>query len=105
MYCKDWKKLRWPKLPFTHGKRPFVRSFALTVLELLRFGTIQSVAQHLDVSWDLDKEIYCSKLCRLYGSIPLNKVEYTGIDEFGISRGHQYMTIFVDLGYLISLKA
>ncbi len=105
MYCKDCKKLRWPKLPFTYGKRRFVRSFALTVLDLLRFGTIQSVAQYLDVSWDLVKEIHCSKLRRLYGLIPLNKVEYIGIDEFSIKRGHQYMTIFVDLKTGRILKA
>lgn len=47
--CLRCGALRWPKLPFTDGKHRFVRSFALTVLDLLRFGTIRSVAEYLGV--------------------------------------------------------
>ena len=97
MKCMRCGSLQWPKLPFAEGKHRFTRSFALTVLDLLRFGTIRSVASHLGVGWDLVKEIHRSKLRRMYRSIPLGKVQYIGIDEFSIKRGHQYMTIFVDL--------
>jgi transposase len=80
------------------GKHRYVRSFALTVLDLLRFGTIRWVAQYLGVGWDLVKEIHKSKLSLLYRSIPLHKVRYIGIDEFSIRKGHEYMTVVTDLG-------
>jgi transposase len=74
-----------------------VRSFALTVLDLLHFGTIRWVAKYLGVGWDMVKEIHKSKLRVLYRKIPLHKVRYIGIDEFSIRKGHEYMTIVTDL--------
>jgi transposase len=79
------------------GKRRYVRSFALTVLDLLRFGTIQAVAHYLKVGWDLVKEIHRSHLRRLYRRIPLQKIRCLGIDEFSLRKGHEYMTVFLDL--------
>lgn len=69
----------------------------MTVLDLLQFGTIQSVAHYLNVGWDVIKDIHKSHLHRLYRKIPLRKVKYLGIDEFSIRKGHKYMTIFIDL--------
>lgn len=40
----DCATLWWPRLPFMMGKQRCVRSFALTVLDLLRFGSIRWVA-------------------------------------------------------------
>jgi len=84
-------------LPFMVGKHRYVRSFALTVLDMLRFGTIRSVAHYLGVGWDMVKDIHKSKLRTLYRTIPLHKVRYIGIDEFSIRKGHQYMTVVTDL--------
>lgn len=95
--CVDCGTLWWPRLPFMLGKHRYVRSFALTVLDLLRFGTIRSVAHYLGVGWDLVKEIHKSKLRLLYRTIPLHKVRYLGIDEFSIRKGHEYMTVVTDL--------
>ena len=96
-YCKNCGNLWWPQLPFMLGKHRFIRSFALVVLDLLRFATIQSVAAYLGVGWDMIKEIHKIKLSRIYKRIPLRNVRYIGIDEFSIKKGHKYMTIFVDL--------
>ena len=95
--CVGCHKLFWPQLPFMDGKHRFVRSFALTALDLLKFATIKSVAQYLGVGWDLIKQIHKEKLKRRYKSIALNKIKYLGIDEFSIKKGHNYMTIFIDL--------
>jgi transposase len=95
--CADCATLWWPQLPFTMGKHRYVRSFALTVLDLLRFGTIRWVAHYLGVGWDLVKDIHKSKLRLLYRTIPLHKVRYIGIDEFSIRKGHEYMTVVTDL--------
>ena len=95
--CTDCGRIRWPQLPFMLGKHRYARSFALTVMDLLKFGTIQATAHYLGVGWDLIKEIHKENLNRRYKHIPINKVKYIGIDEFSIKKGHNYMTIFTDL--------
>jgi transposase len=95
--CQACSHRWWPDLPFTNGKHRYVRSFALTVLDLLKFGTIQAVAAFLRVGWDLVKEIHKARLSILYRTIPLREVRYIGVDEFSLKKGHQYMTIFADL--------
>jgi len=95
--CRMCSALWWPTLPFMDGTHRFVRSFALTVLDMLRFGTIRSVAQYLGVGWDLVKNIHKQKLQFLYRKIPLNEVRTIGIDEFSFKEGHRYMTVVTDL--------
>jgi len=95
--CRRCGHLWWPTLPFMDGKHRYVRSFALTVLDLLRFGTIRSVSEYLGVGWDLVKEIHKERLSLLYKSMPLHKVKYVGIDEFSLKKGHKYMTVFTDI--------
>lgn len=95
--CVECSKLWWPHFPFMLGTHRYTRSFALTALELLRFGTIKDVSSYLGVGWDLIKEIHKSKLKCLYKVMPIHKLKYLGIDEFSIRKGHTYMTIFIDL--------
>ena len=95
--CKSCGNIWWPKLPFVKGLERYTRSFAHTVLDLLRFGTIKAVANYLHVSWSLVKDIHKIKLARIYRSISFADVEYLGMDEFSIRKNHTYMTIFVDL--------
>ena len=95
--CCECSALWWPTLPFMIGTHRFVRSFALTVLDLLKFGTIRSVAEFLGVGWDLIKNIHKERLQFLYRKIPLHKVEVVGIDEFSFKEGHHYMTVVTDL--------
>lgn len=95
--CKECGNLWWPELSFMDGKHRYVKAFVLTVLDLLKFGTIQSVAEYMGVGWDLIKNIHKSKLTGQYRNIPIKKVKYIGIDEFSIKKGHNYMTIFTDL--------
>ncbi len=97
LQCKNCEHLWWPHLPFMQGTARYTRSFALTVLDLLRSWTIRAVANYLHVSWDVVKGIHKSKLATRYRSIDLKKVKYLGIDEFSIRKHHKYMTIFVDL--------
>jgi len=95
--CRECSALWWPTLPFMIGTHRFVRSFALTVLDLLKFGTIRSVAQFLGVGWDLVKNIHKERLRFLYRKIPVHKVKVIGIDEFSLREGHHYMTVVTDL--------
>lgn len=95
--CRQCGRRWWPDIPFTDGKHRYVRSFALTVLDLLKFGTIRAVAAHLGVGWDMVKEIHKERLSLIYRKIPLREVRYIGVDEFSLRKGHEYMTIFTDL--------
>jgi transposase len=95
--CRECSTLWWPTLPFMTGTHRFVRSFALTVLDMLRFSTIRSVAEYLGVGWDLVKNIHKERLEFLYRKIPLNEVSTIGIDEFSFKGGHHYMTVVTDL--------
>jgi len=95
--CRECGSLWWQRLPFMDGKHRYVRSFALTVLDLLQFCTIQAVSQYLGVGWDMIKEIHKERLSLLYRTIQLGEVRHIGIDEFSLRKGHEYMTIVTDL--------
>ena len=97
LQCSECNKLWWPQLPFMDGKHRYTRSLALIALDLLRFGTIQDVAHYLHVGWDLIKDIHKTRLQSLYKKMPIKELKYLGIDEFSIRKGHNYMTIFIDL--------
>lgn len=97
LYCKDCGSLFWPRLQFMDGNKRYTRSFALTVLDLLRFSTVRAVADYLHVGWDLIKQIHREKLETIYRRQSFSDLAYLGIDEFSIRKGHSYMTIFMDL--------
>ena len=95
--CRACSALWWPTLPFMIGTHRFVRSFALTVLDMLRFSTIRSVAEYLGVGWDMVKNIHKERLQFLYRKIPLHEVRAIGIDEFSFKEGQHYMTVVTEL--------
>jgi transposase len=79
------------------GRKRMSHSFISYALELLKFGTIKDVADHLGVGWDLIKEIHLQELEVKYQEIPLSDVEYLSIDEFSIRKGHKYMTVISNI--------
>ena len=95
--CPECSHLWWPNPPFLYGRHRYVRSYDLTVRGLLKFGTFVAIAEHLQVVWDQVTEIDKKKLPLLYGSIPLHKVKYTGIDEFSPPKGHECMPVVTDI--------
>lgn len=95
--CHDCGKCSWPVLDFVQGKQRMVRAFVEYVLCLIAIGTILGVARFLGVGWDLVKNIHKDHLNRKYQEIPFDELEFLSIDEFSIRKGHNYMTIFVDI--------
>jgi hypothetical protein len=54
------------KVPFADPWRTYTHAFERYVLDLSRFGTMQDVADHLDVSWDIVKDIQKRHLVKKY---------------------------------------
>lgn len=59
--------------------------------------TIQDVAHHLGVSWDLIKEIQKQDLSRRFGRPKVKHLRRIAIDEIAVGKGHRYLTIVLDL--------
>lgn len=95
--CKECGCVRQERLHFLTGKRSYTNKFARYVVDLSRIGTIKDVAMFLNISWDTVKDIQKRYLQRHYGNPDLSKLEYIGIDEFAVRKGHVYKTIVADL--------
>ena len=97
LWCANCNKTRQVKLTFADERRSYTRSFERYALELSRHTTIQDVAQHLGVSWDVIKDIQKRYLTRRFAKLPLKHLRRIAIDEICIGRGHRYLTVVLDL--------
>jgi transposase len=95
--CRECGCRRQVKLGFADPHVSYTRAFARYALELSRRMTIQDVADHLQVSWDMIKEIQRVDLERRFARPKLKKVRQIAIDEISIAKGHRYMTVVLDL--------
>jgi transposase len=95
--CRECGCRRQVKLGFADPRVSYTRAFARYALELSRHMTIQDVADHLLVSWDVIKEIQRADLQRRFARPKLKKVRQIAIDEISVGKGHRYMTLVLDL--------
>jgi transposase len=59
--------------------------------------TIKDVATHLDIGWDTVKDIQKRYLGKKFGKPKLKHLRHIAIDEISTGKGHQYMTLVLDL--------
>jgi len=97
VWCLNCGAIRQVALDFAEPRRSYTKGFARYALELSRFMTIQDVAHHLGVGWDLIKEIQKQDLTRRFGRPPLKQLRQLAIDEIAVGRGHRYLTLVLDL--------
>jgi transposase len=97
VWCVACDVVRQVRIGFADQRRTYTRSFERYALELLRHMTIQDVAQHLGVSWDVIKDIEKRNLKKRFSRPKLRKLKRIAIDEISIGRGHHYLTIVLDL--------
>src|SRR3954453_7033874 len=95
--CRACGAVRQVKLSFADPRRSYTSSFERYALELGRRMTIQDVAKHLGVSWDVIKDIQKRDLSRRYAKPKLKHLRHIAIDEIAIGKGHRYLTIVLDL--------
>jgi transposase len=84
-------------IPFAAPKKSYTKSFARYVLELSSHMTIQGVAQHLNVGWDLVKQIQKQNLERHFSRPKLRDLKRIAIDEIYVGKRHKYLTLVLDL--------
>ena len=95
--CRDCGAVRQVAVGFADERRSYTRAFERYVLELSRRMSILDVARHLQVSWDIVKDIQKRALSRRFKSIALKHLRRIAIDEIAIGRGHRYLTVVLDL--------
>jgi len=95
--CMDCGAVRQVPVRFADGRRSYTKAFERHVLELSRHMTIQDVARHLQVSWDVVKDIQKRYLGQKFRRLKLKHLRQIAIDEIAIGRGHRYLTVVLDL--------
>jgi len=95
--CCTCGTVRQVDVGFADERRSYTKAFERYVLDLSRLSTIYDVARHLGVSWDTVKDIQMRNLERRYRRINLKDLKLIAIDEISIGKGHQYLTIVLDL--------
>jgi transposase len=97
VYCAKCNATRQVRVGFADEYRRHTRAFARYALELTWMATIQDVADHLHVGWDLIKELKKSDLARRYRKPKLRGLKHLAIDEICIGRGRRFRTLVLDL--------
>jgi transposase len=95
--CQDCHLERQVQLGFADPKKSYTRGFARYALELSCHMTLQAVATHLGVSWDLIKDIQQQYLQRHYARPKLKHLQRLAIDEVYVGKKHKFLTIVLDL--------
>jgi transposase len=95
--CSACGALRQVEIGFADRRRSYTRPFERYALDLLRHMTIQDVAEHLNVGWDLVKDIQKRDLARRFARPKLKHLRQIAIDEISIGKGHCYLTVVLDL--------
>jgi transposase len=95
--CRSCGIIRQVKVDFADDRVSYTRSFERYALELSRSMTIQDVARHLSISWDVIKDIQKRHLVKQYAKPKLGHLTQIAIDEIHIGKGQKYVTVVLDL--------
>ncbi|MBA4190969.1 MAG: ISL3 family transposase [Planctomycetaceae bacterium] len=97
VHCFGCGLIRQVKLRFADPRKSYTRAFERYAIDLSQHMTIKAVATHLQVSWDVIKDIQAASLQRRFGTPKLGKLTQIAIDEIAVGKGHQYLTVVLDL--------
>lgn len=89
--------VRQVKVNFADPRRSYTQAFERYALGLSRHMTIQDVANHLGVSWDVIKDIQKRFFHKKFSKPKLKHLKQIAIDEISIGKGHRYLTVVLDL--------
>ena len=95
--CFAYQHVRQVKLRFADPRASYTQYFERYALDLSRHITIKAMAQHLQVRWDVIKDIQARSLERRFGTPKLRKLKQIATDEIAVGKGHHYLTVVLDL--------
>lgn len=95
--CVACRITRQVQVPFADAKRTYTHAFERYALDLCRHMTMQDVARHLDVSWDVIKDMQKRHLQQRYAKPKLKRLKRLAIDEIAVAKGHRYLTVVLNL--------
>jgi transposase len=95
--CQACGVVRQVKIPFADPRRSSTSTFERYALERGRRMTIRDVALHLDVSWDMIKDLQKRDLARRFATPKLKHLRHIASDEIAIAKGHRSLTLVLDL--------
>jgi transposase len=97
LWCAHCSRTRQVKLAFADERRSYTHHFARYALDLSTHMTIQDVARHLGVSWDVIKDLQKRHLQRHFAQPKLKNLKQIAVDEISIGRGQRFLTVVLDL--------
>lgn len=95
--CLDCDSVRQVPLGFADPRFSYTHAFERYALELSKHMTIQAVARHLSVSWDVIKDIQKRYLTKRFARPCLKHLQTIAIDEIAVRKGHIYLTVVMDM--------
>lgn len=95
--CRECRVVRQAAIGFAEPRRTYTKSFERYVLELSQSMTILDVAVHLNISWDIVKDIQKRNLNKHFAKPKLKHLKHLAIDEIAVGKGHRYLTVVLDL--------
>jgi transposase len=95
--CSHCRCIRQVDLGFADRRFSYTHAFERYALELSQLMTIRDVARHLNVSWDVIKQIQKRDLTRRFSKPSLRQVKRIAIDEISVRKGHNYLTVVLDM--------
>lgn len=88
---------RYGKNRHVTPKRTYTKVFENYALDLLKHMTIKAVANHLQISWDIIKDIQKRDLKKRFSKPRLKDLKLIAIDEIYTGKKDKYLTIVLDL--------
>jgi transposase len=95
--CRHCARIRQVRVGFADERRTYTQVFERHALELSRHMTILDVARHLNVGWDLIKDIQKRYLHKRFSRPKLKDLRQIAIDEISIGKGPKYLSVVLDL--------
>jgi transposase len=95
--CQSCGRVRQVRIAFADTAKSYTRSFERYAAALCRKMTIVDVANHLQVDWDMIKDIHKRYLQHRFRNPKLHKLKRIAIDEISIGKGQRYLTVVLDL--------
>lgn len=97
-YCEECRKIRFENLIIADRKKHYTHALEKYVMILCSMMTVKDVARHIGLHWATVKAIDRKRLRRrLPKDKDLKRLNYLGIDEVSVRKGHRYLTTAVDL--------